>query len=455
MRSLKETVTIVKIQLKLLDDSHCICVTKASLTDAQKSTEVSTVGHQKKPTSVSQNMGNKVEWISHSLIPEVSRNLRITILSLLVLQVELTNFILSMRMFTQQIPLTQNATQTLLMRYSRGVLIESYNPTIVVILTECCKFLLCLFIILFGYGESGLSQNEPIITKIIYLIRHSGYSWIPATCYFLQNSLLYVASENLTSSVYAVLQQMKIVSAALISVCILDRKLSWKQWKALILLSAGGLLMECHTFSLYDKGALLNNNDPIQGTAAIFTIVGLSGFSGVMTELLLKNKELNSDAIVQHTNSLSIWDRNIQLSFWSIIFGIISLFINRAWMYKKEGLFSGFSVITLWLICIFTVRSLLVALTLKYTNVMIKECTSTISLILICLGGNIFLNDYLDLLFGIGAMITIIAIFNYNDKEGVNMPSSPISTSMDPCCKEDDVVMLDDSELQLWRNTTE
>ena len=170
----------------------------------------------------------------------------------------------------------QNATQTLMMRYSRGILNESYNPTMAVIATECCKFSVCTILIAIGIGESGLAAShhsiaskgklsvfiplifhsdsaiespfESLVIFLIYLCTHctvyfclflyeypvvhlvgnSGYTWVPATCYFLQNSLQYVASENLSSSVFAVLQQMKILSAALASVFILGRHLMWR-----------------------------------------------------------------------------------------------------------------------------------------------------------------------------------------------------------------------------------
>eukprot|EP01083_Nonionella_stella_P208866 757655_1 len=107
-------------------------------------------------------------------MPDVSSRIKSLVLSLLVLQ---------------------NATQTLVMRYSRGVLNESYNPSSAVIMTELCKFLVCVLLIVFGIGESGLSlTHKSIIAKILYLARNSGYTWIPATCYFIQNSLQYIAS---------------------------------------------------------------------------------------------------------------------------------------------------------------------------------------------------------------------------------------------------------------------
>ncbi len=194
-----------------------------------------------------------------------------------------------------------------------------------------------------------------------------------------------------------------------------DVACSVRQWRALLLLVSGGLLMEYHTFSLHNEGALgSNTNDPVKGTAAILTIVGLSGFAGVMTELLLKNKKVGGQS---NAVALSIWDRNIQLSFWSILFGAASLMIDRSWMAEPGGLLNGFSAITVLLVAVWTAGGLLVAMTIKYLDVIIKGFASAISLIIICFCGSLFLGDYLDIIFLVGATVTVVATFNYNDKE--------------------------------------
>ena len=60
----------------------------------------------------------------------------------------------------------------------------------------------------------------------------------------------------------------------------LQKSLSWTKWRALILLCSGGLLMEYHSFEMHDDGHLQNASDPVKETAAILSIVGLSGFVG-------------------------------------------------------------------------------------------------------------------------------------------------------------------------------
>merc|ERR1712173_417386 len=81
---------------------------------------------------------------------------------------------------------------------------------------------------------------------------------------------------------------------------------------------------------------------------------------------------------------------------------------------SNGGLFHGWTVLTLCLVFVWTAGGLLVAFTIKYTDVIIKGFASAISLILICINGWLLLNDYLDLIFVVGAIVTIIATFNYN-----------------------------------------
>ena len=183
-------------------------------------------------------------------------------------------------------------------RYSRGVQKESYLGSTVVIATEVAKMILSGLLIFRGMGNSHLNSKPwGIGTKLWWLIRNSGYTWVPATCYFIQNTLQYTALENLSSPVYAVMAQMKILTAALFSYFLLRRKLSYRKWRALILLVVGGTLMENHTFEMHANSDKIttNTSDPIKGTIAIVSIVLLSGLAGVVAQLLLQNRS-------SHTN---------------------------------------------------------------------------------------------------------------------------------------------------------
>merc|ERR1712228_439912 len=183
---------------------------------------------------------------------------------------------------------------------------------------------------------------------------------------------------------------------------------------------------EYHTFEMNESGHLQNNNDPVKGTAAILTIVSLSGFAGVMTQLLLKDKSTKKT----DSTPLTIWDRNLQFAFWSVLFGIASLFMDTSWM-SDGGLFGGWTVLTVCLVFVWTAGGLLVAFTIKYTDVIVKGFASAIALILICINGWLLLNDYLDLIFIVGAMVTIIATFNYNSSNQKLKSSTPTTDDTD------------------------
>jgi len=337
---------------------------------------------------------------------EVSRSTKLTVLALLVIQ---------------------NASSALMMRYSRGVRNETYATTSAVIVSEIVKLCTCMLLIVFGVGESGLNgyannKYASIASKVQYLVSNSGYTWVPATCYFVQNSLMVVASGNLSAAVYGTLQQLKILSAALFSVFILGRRIAMFKWRALLLLVLGGILIEYHTFTLHESAQLTNANDPFKGTVAMLTVVSISGFAGVMTELLLKNKKLGKEQDLSRPN-LSIWDRNIQLAFWSIIFGFVAYIVEIFMVANADvdnvtetsSFFNGWTLNTCILVGLWASGGLLVAFTIKYTNVIIKGFASAISLILMCIGGYVLLNDALDVIFLVGAGVTILATFNYND----------------------------------------
>jgi len=191
------------------------------------------------------------------------------------------------------------------------------------------------------------------------------------------------------------------------------------------LLCSGGLLMEYHSFEMHDGGHLQNGSDPVKGTAAILSIVGLSGFAGVMTQILLQDQSKKGvDAV-----TLSIWDRNLQFAFWSVMFGVCSLGMDTSWI--ARGLFAEWTPLTVLLVLVWTAGGLLVALTIKYTDVIVKGFASALSLILICFNGWLILGDYLDIIFVVGAVVTVIATFNYNDRDSKAMYSSLRSSTND------------------------
>jgi len=310
----------------------------------------------------------------------------------------------------------QNTGLVLVTRYSKAILKEQYIASSVVLCMEITKFIFAGTCVAMKKEDSFLNKKDDwsVYTKLKWLIRHSLVMSVPALCYFFQNVLAYTALENLSSSVYGVLQQAKILTAALFTVIILGRSISVVKWRALLLLFLGATLVEHHTFQ--EHGGETKGN-PVKGTVAMMTMITMSGFAGVYYEKMLKGVNQSPH------DKLSVWDRNVQLAFWSIGFSFFGLFKDREQI-EEEGLFYGWSMVTVFQYFLMTSGGLLIAVIIKYCDVIIKGMATTIALITISILSWLFLGDNLDLVFVIGMTVTIIAVFNYNEKKHEIKPTN-------------------------------
>merc|ERR1712173_81363 len=103
--------------------------------------------------------------------------------------------------------------------------------------------------------------------------------------------------------------------------------------------------------------------------------------------------------------------------------GFIGLFQDRDRI-LEEGLFTGWSAVTVLQYLLMTAGGLLVAVIIKYLDVIIKGFATAISLIVISLTGYFFLGGALDTIFLIGMGVTIISVFNYNEQPPKAVPAS-------------------------------
>ena len=201
----------------------------------------------------------------------------------------------------------QNCALILTMKYSvskKSDHTERYLPVVAVTVNEIMKFSTCLIVVM----------CDKDFTKIF---RESFFDWkdyvltaVPALLYFVQNNLLYFAVSRLDTAVFQVTYQLKILTTAIFSVLILNRKLSKKQWLALVLLVPGVALVQLSARDSHVPNSNVASKQGAQtdlaarppahnldffrqasGLAAILAACITSGFAGVFFEKVLKGKK--------------------------------------------------------------------------------------------------------------------------------------------------------------------
>lgn len=140
------------------------------------------------------------------------------------------------------------------------------------------------------------------------------------------------------------------------------------------------------------------------GYGAVFLEVLLSGFASIYFEKVVKST----------TEVVTIWERNLQLSFYSIIIYVcmISYDYNSG---DESGALLGanWSGLTLLVAFLGAFGGLLVAATLKYADSILKTLSTAGAIVVSTVLGHFLLESPLNYIMVLGASCVIFAIFNY------------------------------------------
>merc|ERR1711924_271436 len=134
---------------------------------------------------------------------------------------------------------------------------------------------------------------------------------VPAAVYLVMNILGFVALGHIDAATFSIIAQMKVFTTATFSVLMLDRSLAPRKWRALTTLVIGVILISHESMPKRTDTAAGERQmtEWFIGMAASLGDVILSGFVSIYFEKVLKSK----------TETYSVWDRNFQLAFWSMV----------------------------------------------------------------------------------------------------------------------------------------
>lgn len=179
----------------------------------------------------------------------------------------------------------------------------------------------------------------------------------------------------------------------------LRKKLFSTQWGSLFILVCGVALVqlsqggETRVLSVAQNRAL--------GFSAALGACFLSGFAGIFFEKMLK------------TSDLSVWMRNIQLSFLSLPLSLIGSFINDGSEISLKGYLFGYDLFVYFLILLQAGGGLIVAVVVKYADNILKGFATSLAIVLSCLASIILFSFQLTLQFTMGTILVIVSVFLY------------------------------------------
>lgn len=171
------------------------------------------------------------------------------------------------------------------------------------------------------------------------------------------------------------------------------------RWRALVSLMLGVLLFCEPVWNRAQKGDDVRLEGALLGIVAVLIEVSLSGFSSIYFEKVIK----------VDTEQLGIWERNFQLALSSV--PIYLLFI--AFRDPEQQLGQGWSLMALSLSVLGASGGMLVALSIKYGDSVLKTLATTAAIILSSVIDHIWLGGVLTPIMCIAGVQVIVAICDY------------------------------------------
>ena len=289
----------------------------------------------------------------------------------------------------------QNSGLFVVTRYSRkpdenGAL---YLTSVVVLVVEVCKLLICLSMLLLEGPSrfvSGLRQHVWIESNETLKLG------VPAFCYAIQNNLVFVAISNLSAAAAQVLYQTKTLSTAAFTVAILGKSFQPIQWASFALLSVGVVLVQSQDAK---SSASPTGASPMLGVSAALSAATLSGFAGVYLEKMFTS------------GGSSLWMRNVQLCLFAIPLQVVTIYQLDREAVADGGLLQGFQPSTWAVVAVQVAGALLTAFVIKFAGNVLKTFATVLAILCTCFVSTFLFDFTPTLLFGFGVALTAVSIW--------------------------------------------
>ena len=275
---------------------------------------------------------------------------------------------------------------------------------------EFLKFLIALGCIGTWTGASEAPAG-PLSERLPWLLANSGKMAVPAFLYLAMNMLGFVALRRVDAGTFAVIQQSKVFFTAMWARVMLSRTLSVPKWCALTILVLGVTLISlqaqpkpaCDTAAPTPAAATAAAGASAFtvpqyaiGVVAVTTDSALSGYATVYFEKVLK------------TTVLTVWDRNLQLAFWSML-----IYCPMALYAHPTNPLHGWSSVTFLLALLGALGGVLVALVIKHADGLAKNLATASSIVLTTAAGHVLFHGPMTPSIILSSLVVIVAGYTY------------------------------------------
>ncbi|KAG0290716.1 hypothetical protein BGZ96_005824 [Linnemannia gamsii] len=330
----------------------------------------------------------------------------------------------------------QNSCLIIVMALAQGPGRKVFYSSTAVFINEIVKLIVCtIMTIRETINDTGRFYPQDFLNDVF-----GGDAWklaVPAMLYAIQNNLQYVASHALDPSTFQVTYQLKILTTALFSVILLNRSLPILKWASLVMLTAGIALVSLEESNhrnanvsdksnpssalselldeQNDSAAVSLNDRPefFVGLMAVLIACILSGLAGVYFEKILKNTQG------------SIWLRNIQLSFFSLPFSLLAVYLKDGEGVTEQGFFAGYDMLVITAIACQSAGGLIVAVVVKYADNILKGFATSISIVISAIASVALFGSHIGTIFIFGTILVLSATYMYS------LPDKPVVKYVD------------------------
>jgi len=282
-----------------------------------------------------------------------------------------------------------------------------YNTFVIPCAVEAVK-LVASSVMLLRERLASKGQSRPLSGSSLQSF--VAYSF-PALCYFVSNNCMFYIIRYLGASTFQIMGNLKVLSTGVFMYVFLGRKLSWMQWKALIMLAIGSMVTQLSASC--DEGSHVDNQSHLTGYALVFVSAIASGAGGVFSERLLKGKGAAAQKLNGGQDSIH-W-QNMQLYVFGLMFGVVSLHMdaNSASLLAQNP-FHGFNAFGYATVGTLAICGLLVSFILKYLDNVAKCFCAALSMLCVALLDSAMKHEAIPLRVILGIFLTGLALEQYH-----------------------------------------